>query len=281
MAIFRVEHNTNYTVISNTHLRDRRLSLKAKGLLTYMLSLPNDWNFSLSGLAANLKEGMESIRKTLAELKENGYLGIKKARNNNGSYHYIYYVYEHPKEPSSEEKTILSENDTVVSERAKDEKTTYSTEEPEAIRLAERLYERILANKPNRKIEKKWRTNWALDIEKLHRIDKREYKQIEVILDWSQDNEFWRTNILSGKKLRDKFERLEDDREKERLQNERKRQWDESKKPKVFDLNKAKPPDLKPKAPLAPSKPVSIPPELRRKIETPEEVKQRLWGGRK
>lgn len=275
MAIFRVEHNTNYTVISNKHLRDRRLSLKAKGLLTYMLSMPNDWDFSLAGLTSNLKEGIESIRKTLAELKENGYLGTKKARKANGSYYYLYYVYEHPREPNFEEEVILSENNKVVSEDSESAEENKLTEKSEAIRLAERLHEKILANKPNRKIEKKWRTNWSLDIEKLHRIDKREYKQIELVLDWSQDNEFWRTNILSGKKLRDKFDRLEDDMKREN-----------GKRPKVFDLNK--PPknydedngiESRYIRPEPVSKPVPAP--RSGKIETPEEIRKRLWGIKK
>lgn len=268
MAIFRVEHNTNYTVISNRHLRDRRLSLKAKGLLTYMLSCPNDWDFSLSGLTNSLKEGMEAIRRTLAELKENGYLGVKKARNENGNYYYIYYVYEHPKERTAEEEVILSED-------SSSENKTEPTGESEAIRLSEVLHDKILANKPNRKIEKKWRTNWSLDIEKLHRIDKRDYKQIEAVLNWSQNNEFWRTNILSGKKLREKFDRLEDEMQREI-----------AKRPKVFDLNKVgrDKPEPEPEAEEPEPEETHITQTyegLKRKIETPEEVRQRIWGAKK
>lgn len=278
MPIFRVEHNTNYSVISNRHLRDRRLSLKAKGLLTYMLSMPNDWDFSLAGLTSNLKEGTESIRNTLAELKENGYLGVKKVRKEDGRYHYIYYVFEHPKEPSAEEEKILKkEIETLEKQKAQPQNVT-----AEPTRLAERLYKKILENKPNRRIEKKWRINWALDIEKLHRIDKRDYKHIEEILDWSQNNDFWRSNILSGKKLRDKFERLEDDRErernKERTRSEQLKKWEEERKPKVFDLNKVKveDPEPEPELPSEPSKVVRAP--FMPKRETPEQVRRRLWG---
>ena len=62
MAVFRVERTQNYTVMSNYHLRDRRLSLKAKGLLSLMLSLPEDWDYTLSGLARISLEGKDAIR---------------------------------------------------------------------------------------------------------------------------------------------------------------------------------------------------------------------------
>ena len=61
MAVFRVEKNRNYTVISNVHLKDRGISLKAKGLLSVILSLPEDWNYTTRGLAAICKEGVDSI----------------------------------------------------------------------------------------------------------------------------------------------------------------------------------------------------------------------------
>jgi len=62
MPIYRVEKSKDYTIMSNAHLRDGRLSLKAKGLLSYMLSLPDDWRFSTWGLIANCREGIGSIR---------------------------------------------------------------------------------------------------------------------------------------------------------------------------------------------------------------------------
>ena len=61
MAVFRIEKNRNYTVMSNVHLKDRGISLKAKGLLSVILSLPEDWNYTTRGLAAICKEGVDSI----------------------------------------------------------------------------------------------------------------------------------------------------------------------------------------------------------------------------
>ena len=70
MAVFRVERTQNYTVMSNYHLRDRRLSLKAKGLLSLMLSLPEDWDYTTKGLARICRDGVDSICATVRELED-------------------------------------------------------------------------------------------------------------------------------------------------------------------------------------------------------------------
>lgn len=95
MAVFRIEKNKNYTVMSNYHLRDKRMSLKAKGLLSFMLSLPLDWDYSLDGLERICKEGKDSLRSALNELKLYGYLVIKKTQNEKGIFEYEYMIYEY------------------------------------------------------------------------------------------------------------------------------------------------------------------------------------------
>ena len=72
MSIFRVEKNKNYTVISNYHLRDKNLSLRTIGLLSIILSLPEDWDYSQAGLAAIVKDGVDSVRNGLKELEQYG-----------------------------------------------------------------------------------------------------------------------------------------------------------------------------------------------------------------
>ena len=94
--VFKVEKNKNYTVMSNYHLRDKSLSLKAKWLLSLMLSLPDDWDYSLAGLCAICKEGKDAIRSTLKELKDSNYLVIEKHKNNKGLFEYTYLIYEEP-----------------------------------------------------------------------------------------------------------------------------------------------------------------------------------------
>ena len=98
MSVFRVERNKNYTIMANYHLRDKELSFKAKGLLSYMLSLHEDWNYSLNGLASVSKEGIKAIKNIVSELKERGYLKINKIRKENGQYQYEYLIREIPDE---------------------------------------------------------------------------------------------------------------------------------------------------------------------------------------
>ena len=99
MSTFRVNKNVNYTVMSNHHLQDKRLSLKAKGLLSYMLSLPDDWDYSLKGLTIGCKDGLDSVRTAVLELEEHGYVRRQKVRNAKGQIiDYDYQVYESPVE---------------------------------------------------------------------------------------------------------------------------------------------------------------------------------------
>ena len=86
MAVFRIEKTRDYTVMSNYHLRDRSLSLKAKGLLSLMLSLPEDWDYTMKGLARICKDGIDSISGGIRELEAHGYLVRARVRNENGHF---------------------------------------------------------------------------------------------------------------------------------------------------------------------------------------------------
>ena len=81
MAVFRVEKTKNYTVMANHHLRDKSLSLKAKGLLSLMLSLPEDWDYTTKGLAQICRDGVDSIRSAVQELEQRGYVVRNRVRN--------------------------------------------------------------------------------------------------------------------------------------------------------------------------------------------------------
>ena len=80
MAVFRVEKVKDYTVMSNHHLRNTELSLKAKGLMSLMLSLPEDWDYTLKGLACICRDGVDSISRTIKELEDHGYLTRRRFR---------------------------------------------------------------------------------------------------------------------------------------------------------------------------------------------------------
>ena len=100
MAVYRVERTQGYTVMSNYHLKDTALSLKAKGLLSMFLSFPDDWNYSTRGLASICKEGVEAIGNTIKELEKAGYILRRQLRGANGRITDTEYViYERPQTP--------------------------------------------------------------------------------------------------------------------------------------------------------------------------------------
>ena len=96
MAVIRVEKTQNYTVMSNHHLRNKDMSLKAKGLMSLMLSLPPQWDYSIGGLVSICKESHTSIRSALKELEQNKYLIRQRINNEKGYFSYEYTLYEIP-----------------------------------------------------------------------------------------------------------------------------------------------------------------------------------------
>ena len=104
MAVFRIERTKNYTVMSNYHLRDKALSLKSKGLLSMMLSLPEDWNYTTRGLAKICKEGVDAIGGALRELEAAGYIVRHQLRDRQGRIsdtEYVIYEQPQPKAPDT------------------------------------------------------------------------------------------------------------------------------------------------------------------------------------
>ena len=100
MAVYRVERTRDYTVMSNCHLKDTSLSLKAKGLLSMMLSLPNEWNYNTRGLAAICKEGVDAIGSAIRELEGRGYIVRRQLRGADGRITDTEYtIYEQPQHP--------------------------------------------------------------------------------------------------------------------------------------------------------------------------------------
>lgn len=122
MAIIRVEKDTDYTVMKNVHLKDKNLTLKAKGLLSVVLSLPNDWDYSLNGLVALCKEEITAVRSAIKELEDNKYLVRNQSQDELGKFDYEYIFYEVPyigfphtdnpytEEPHTENHTQLNTN---------------------------------------------------------------------------------------------------------------------------------------------------------------------------
>ena len=105
MSVFRVEKTRGYTVMSNHHLRNHTLSLKAKGLLSQMLSLPEDWDYTLQGLAQINKESIDAIREAVRELERAGYIARSRERDERGCLRgTVYTIYEQPHAESTPEE---------------------------------------------------------------------------------------------------------------------------------------------------------------------------------
>lgn len=107
MAKFKVNKTKDYTIMSNYHLKEKNMSLKAKGLLSVMLSLPDNWDYSIAGLVAISQENETSIKSALSELKKLGYLEVIKLMPNEsetGRIDYIYNIYEKPKQEGKKQE---------------------------------------------------------------------------------------------------------------------------------------------------------------------------------
>ena len=96
MAVIRVVKNKDYTVMSNYHFQDKEISLKAKGLLGLMLSLPSNWDYSVNGLVVIVKENKAAVQTALKELEEHKYLKRTRVQDETGRFDYVYDVYEKP-----------------------------------------------------------------------------------------------------------------------------------------------------------------------------------------
>jgi len=111
MSVIRVHKTSNFTVMSNYHFKEKRMSLKAKGLLSLMLSLPNDWNYSISGLVTLSKDGKDSVMTALAELEKFGYLTRQQLVNEKGQFSGVeYHIFEQPQKGNPVAENANTEN---------------------------------------------------------------------------------------------------------------------------------------------------------------------------
>lgn len=236
----KVLKDGNFTVMKNYHLRDKTLSLKAKGLLSVVLSLPDDWEYSISGLVAILKENETAVSSALKELKTHGFLKVNKyspSDTTSGRFEYEYIFTEEPfKFQDSgnqgveilgvekqgveilglENQGQLNTNILRTEELNKDilnkdkKKSEISSLPPEAYKLAEHLKDKIYQYQPTACINRNYRENWAKDFDKAHRLDKRDWDKMEKMIDFCFDiSDFWGANIRSGAKLRQHYDLIE------------------------------------------------------------------------
>ena len=137
MPVFRVERNTGYTVMSNHHLRNKELTLKAKGLLSQMLSLPEDWDYTLKGLSHINREKIDAIREAVKELEKAGYIVRSRERDEKGRLRGAdYIIYEQPQPPTLENPTQLnkdiSSKEKIITDVSNNDQSIYPAEPEDA-----------------------------------------------------------------------------------------------------------------------------------------------------
>lgn len=210
----------NYTLVPNQWLRSK-ISFKAVGLIVVLQSLPDDWDFSIAGLMSLTGEGKTTIQSALKELEDMGFLVRTQTMENGRFGHNVIQLStgRNTVGGKSADGKYAGVKSTTTKYRITKERITKEREcalTEEAYSLSELLHQKIIENKPNRNISPSWREAWARDIDKIHRLDGREWEQIRDIIEWCQQDNFWWKNILSGATLRQKFDRLEDDMKQEK-----------------------------------------------------------------
>ena len=170
MAVFRIEKTRDYTVMSNHHLRDKSLSLKAKGLLSLMLSLPEEWDYTTKGLARICKDGVDSICAGVRELEEHGYVIRQRVRNPNGQLGAIEYtILEQPRPPEPgkpERENPVLDNP---------EQASPVLGEPEQENPAQLNTNQVITNERNNSL----RNYQSINLDGMDRMDEREqYREL-------------------------------------------------------------------------------------------------------
>lgn len=231
---------SDFTQVPNSWFRTRGLSLKATGLLCFMQSVGEEWEFTIAGLCALFSDGERSVRGAIEELRQAGLISYEQTKDAAGHFQKNRIkLYKTPQanrndEMPSRQNAVTAKKQTINKNNNKEKlkinkgykdikgykennlmsapaKPAPTRQLPkEAEQLAERLHKWILRNKPDRKISDGWQKRWAEDIDKMHRIDGRSWRQIAGAIDWSQRDNFWHQNILSGANLRKHYDRIED-----------------------------------------------------------------------
>lgn len=210
MQEVNVKRNTGYTVMSNYHLKDRNLSYKAKGLLSIMLSLPEEWDYSINGLAAISKEGVKATRSTIKELEDAGYIIRTKVNDEKGHFKYIYDIFETPQNEEQKEEqpytqkghaveghaveghavngtqlitNKLNTKELITKDVKKERKSSGYNEVIDTLVTDPKLKEALIEFIKMRKLSKKPPTDHALEllIKKLFKMSSDPETQIEIV----------------------------------------------------------------------------------------------------
>lgn len=240
MAIIRVEKQRNFVAIDKTCLEDDRLSFKAKGLHSYLMSRPDNWKPILEQLSTVSKDKQASVRAGMKELEDCGYIIRRPVKDNGKIVEWEHIVYEKPQKPSLspqvgfpqveipqveipqvENRRLISNevinNDLISNEvinllsaAADDPPPKYDTDS-EPYKLAHYLREQILSRDPQTKVPANTLEalqSWSKDADRMIRLDHRDFAEAKELIKWCQKDSFWSSNILSMATFRKQYDKL-------------------------------------------------------------------------
>lgn len=229
-TIHRVaEHTRNFTIILNEVLQRNDISARAKGIYAYLMSLPDDWEIHKNELFQHFSEGRDALNHAFKELIEAGYIKAEKQITQGKFSGCKYTIFESATvngfsgagfpstgKPCTGNPHLLSTNipstnkqSTNTPKESKQEDIPKKELPTESITLANLLYDLHKAQvdekyvvSPNQLLK------WSEEIEKLHRLDNRSWDEIEMVIRWCKNDDFWKSNIMSGGTLRKQFPKL-------------------------------------------------------------------------
>lgn len=212
--ILRVEKTENYVILDKRFLNNANISWQAKGLLAYMLALPNDWQFNVQDLKKRSKNGRDATKTIINELVAAGYIQKEQIRTAGKFGKVDYVVRETPltdnpstEKPSTENPPLLNNNTTNNKTTNKDlcHKRVYDADSNEMV-LVNYFIKRIKINNPNFKEPNKQK--WADTFRKIIELDHREPRVISELILFVQTDDFEMSNVMSPEKLRKRFDSL-------------------------------------------------------------------------
>ena len=218
------KERTGFTMIPNALISDSNITGKAKAIYCYLFSRPDDWTFHVTEISNNFKEGRDAIYSAIGELISTGWINKTQVKDESGKFsHNEFEIFAYARPVSDEAvngKPVNGEADTNNTDNtniditktddnkktSKKELTVVSDEEPREV--AYHLYEKILTVQPNAKLNPE---SWIKDIEKAIRLDGRTKYGLIACIDWIYHGggDFWIPNIMSGNKLRHKYDQME------------------------------------------------------------------------
>lgn len=230
-TIIRKAKKNNFSIISNIPVRDEELSWKAKGILWYLLQLPDDWKINQKHLEKQSTDGKDSLASGMKELQEKGYIVHEIIREKGKIKSHMWIVHEQPilkndidcKKPEPENPVLVNpvlENPPLLNTKDSESKDSESLLKTKSIvatgvalsadadEIVSFFIQKLRERKPDFKFPKDFK-KWHEEIDRMIRVDKRDPKKIKDMIDWIHRDSFWSSNILSPKKLREQYDNID------------------------------------------------------------------------